>query len=326
MPLNAWLEANIKRATAVNAIVSTHWRRREDVLSRLRHHGIMPGKIVDLISLSFIEAMIPVSEIDAIAKHAHVSWNTPQGVLLSHDPPCKNAISVPCELGRPLYQSPVEFPSQRKDALFASAHEHAKIIPSRDIVDEIRCRSHLTGEGVTIAVIDSGFTPTPAQWHGRTPDMRTVIPEPPPDIFGHGTHVANMACGGYAKSPYGYAAGVASNANLISIKVLNALGSGRNIDIIQALSVALRTEARIINMSVGTYLQGSILDDPVCRAVDDVHFKGDRVIVAAAGNNGTPWSIRSPAAALGAICVGSASWTDNGKPSWFSSQGPQSTW
>ena len=328
MPLNEWLSSRIGGLDSVDAIISTTVKRKQEVMALLR--DIKPSLItvVDIVKLSFINTIIPSWALDEIPACAKVSYNAPQGLLLSHDPPeGRPAPCVPCGIDRPLYQSPVEMKHIMSTPFSFTDEPPPIMIPSNRIMKKMRGSTYLTGKGVRIAVIDTGFTTVPSQWEGRTPpEMKSAFPSPPLDYMGHGTDVANTACGSVANSPYGYVGGMAPGADLISIKALNIACVGRNIDIIRALSMALRAGARVINMSLGSFLQGSVLDDPLCQAVDDTVFNGGVTVVAAAGNNGTEWSIRAPAAALGAIAVGSTSWTDKSERSWFSAMGPQSTW
>mgnify|MGYP003694002603 CR=1 FL=1 len=74
------------------------------------------------------------------------------------------------------------------------------------------------------------------------------------DDNGHGSHVAGIIAGnGYDSS--GQKAGIAPGASLVSLKVLDANGSGTISDIIAALNwVAVNAQTyniRVVNLSVG---------------------------------------------------------------------------
>jgi serine protease AprX len=159
----------------------------------------------------------------------------------------------------------------------------------------------LTGAGIGIAVIDSGI----ANWHDDlTNTTSKLFPygnqrvlkfvdfvngrSLPYDDNGHGTHVAGII-GGNGYDSFGQKAGIAPNASLISLKVLDANGSGTISNIIAALNwVAANAQTyniRVVNMSVGATIRESYYTDPLTLAVKKVTDKGITV-VAAAGNIG----------------------------------------
>src|SRR6185295_8533150 len=159
----------------------------------------------------------------------------------------------------------------------------------------------VTGAGIGIAVIDSGV----ATWHDDL-TSRSLAPYPygnqrvsafvdfvggaptPYDDNGHGTHVAGIIAGnGYDSN--GQKAGVAPDANLVSLKVLDANGSGRISNVIAALNWVLANRARynirVVNLSVGAAVHESYLTDPLTLAAKRVVDSGV-VVVSAAGNFG----------------------------------------
>src|SRR5207237_9281477 len=83
--------------------------------------------------------------------------------------------------------------------------------------------------------------------------------------------------------------GIAPNANLISLKVLNSQGSGNTSDLLSALNWVLANKStygiRVVNMSLGAPAISSYKNDHVCRAARAMVDAGV-VVVAAAGNNG----------------------------------------
>ena len=158
------------------------------------------------------------------------------------------------------------------------------------------------GAGIGVAVIDSGIT----SWHDDLVNYtsktfpygnqrvskfvdfvsgRTL----PYDDNGHGTHVSGIIAGvGYDSKAY-EKAGIAPQASLVSLKVLDENGAGRISQLIAALNwVAVNYKAyniKVVNMSVGAGVYESYWTDPLTLAAKVVVEKGVTV-VAAAGNHG----------------------------------------
>ena len=82
---------------------------------------------------------------------------------------------------------------------------------------------------------------------------------------------------------------MAPGANLISLRVIGADGTGSTSDVIRAIHWAIRNKARynirVINLSLGHAVEESYKDDPLCEAVERAVNAGI-VVVAAAGNRG----------------------------------------
>ena len=119
--------------------------------------------------------------------------------------------------------------------------------------------------------------------------------------FGHGTHVASIAAGN-GRIANAQFTGIASNANLINLRVLNSSGSGKVSSVLTALDWVLANRnsynIRVVNMSLGAPAVDSYVYDPVCRAVRKLVDAGI-VVVAAVGNNGlNQGGRRSTASAL----------------------------
>ena len=165
----------------------------------------------------------------------------------------------------------------------------------------IRQTLGLTGAGIGVAVIDSGI----ASWHDDlTNASATLYPygnqrvarfvdfvngqTAPYDDDGHGTHVAGIIAGNGFDSN-GLKAGAAPDATLVSLKVLDANGSGTISNIIAALDWVLENHTayniRVVNMSVGAAVHESAWTDPLTVAAKHVVDAGV-VVVSAAGNMG----------------------------------------
>jgi serine protease AprX len=115
------------------------------------------------------------------------------------------------------------------------------------------------------------------------------------DTYGHGTHVAGIIAGnGENRDPSdplrGKFAGVAPDANLISVKVSDDTGNATVLDVIYGLQFAVdhrqTYNIRVINMSLNSTTPQSYKVDPLDAAVESAWFHG-LVVVTAAGNRGT---------------------------------------
>ena len=185
----------------------------------------------------------------------------------------------------------------------------------------------LTGNGTTIAIIDTGVDYTHEDLGGCFGEGCKVIDgydfvnndNDPMDDHGHGTHCAGIAAGN------GVLKGVAPDAELYAYKVLNSGGSGSFANIISAIEKAVdpnqdgdfSDQVDVISLSLGG--PGNP-DDPTNTAVDNAVEAG--VVAAVAAGNGGPseQTIGSPGCARKAITVGAAD--KNDYIASFSSRGP----
>lgn len=190
--------------------------------------------------------------------------------------------------------------------------------------------NNFRGEGVTIAVLDSGVNPHPDFGERLIGQIDFVNGEVLPyDDNGHGTHVAGDAAGSGAIDPR--FAGPASEANIISMKVLSGSGSGSTSDIVKAIQTAVEMKEdlniRVINMSLGGPASKDGESDPINQAIKAAKEAGIWVAVAA-GNDGPERStVGSPGNSLHATTVGASDDKNTNDPSddtpaTFSSRGP----
>ncbi|GGP75390.1 S8 family serine peptidase [Saccharothrix coeruleofusca] len=180
----------------------------------------------------------------------------------------------------------------------------------------------LTGQDVTVAVLDTGYDERHPDLADRVTTSRDFSGKGnASDGDGHGTHVASTIAGSGAASGGRYK-GVAPGAKLAVGKVLDDSGSGQLDDVIAGMRwAAAETGAKVVNLSLGTGPTDGT--DPVAQAVNTLSARHGTLFVAAAGNSGSPESVGSPAAADAALAVGSV--TKSGALSDFSSRGPRLT-
>jgi len=137
-----------------------------------------------------------------------------------------------------------------------------------------------TGGGATIAVIDSGVDLDHPEFSGRIVPGYDFVDG---DYFaddgnGHGTHVAGTIAG--ANDNIGVT-GVAHQAKIMPLRVLNNEGYGWTSDIISAVRLAADNNADVINLSLG----GGGYSQALADAIRYASNRGS-VVVMAAGNSG----------------------------------------
>jgi type VII secretion-associated serine protease mycosin len=150
-----------------------------------------------------------------------------------------------------------------------------------------------TGQGVIVAVVDSGSGPHPDLAENLLPGrsiIGTVESQDGRDIdaSGHGTHVAGIIAA-VANNGIG-GSGVAPNAKILPIQVLDQAGQGDARDVAAGVRLAADNGARVINLSLGGATESSSLTQAITYAND----KGV-LVVAAAGNGGAADKPKWPA-------------------------------
>jgi serine protease AprX len=173
----------------------------------------------------------------------------------------------------------------------------------------------LSGQGIGVAVIDSGVDTRHAALRNRVAFTKDFTGGNGLDGYGHGTHVAGIIAGrpGRTADTADYR-GIAGGARIINLRVLDDDGAGVASDVIEAIDWAIEFrqvyDIRVINLSLGAPVTQPYRDDPMCEAVDRAVAAGI-VVVAAAGNYGQTADGRnviggtaSPGNDPGAITVG----------------------
>ncbi len=137
-----------------------------------------------------------------------------------------------------------------------------------------------TGKNVKIAVLDTGIGDSHPDivvsgginLVGKSKNKKWN------DDNGHGTHVAGIIA---ARNNSIGVIGVAPDAQLYAVKVLDAYGSGYISDVIEGIDWAVQNNMDVVSMSLGTSTYSQALNDSTANA-----YKAGILLVAAAGNNG----------------------------------------
>ena len=150
-----------------------------------------------------------------------------------------------------------------------------------------------SGTGVVVAVIDSGSGPNPDLNSNILPGRaiirgRYIESALDVDPIGHGTHVAGIIAA-QNNNDIGVA-GVAPNAKILPIRILDAAGDGSASDLAIAIRYAVDQGVRVINLSLGGAQELTSL-------VTALQYAADRnvLVVAAAGNGGPSSTVTYPA-------------------------------
>src|SRR5215208_3576746 len=177
------------------------------------------------------------------------------------------------------------------------------------------------GAGTTIAVVDTGVDLGHPDLSAKLVAGTDIVgsngdcPPGPQDENGHGTHVAGIAAA-VTNNGIGVA-GVAPDASIMPVRVLDSEGSGSSDDVAAGIRWAADHGAEVINLSLGELpIVGQLepLNEEIEAAVTHAWERGS-LVVAAAGNETFPLC-SYPSFADHAVCVGA---TDSrGLPSFYS--------
>ncbi len=162
------------------------------------------------------------------------------------------------------------------------------------------------GQGVTVAVIDSGIAAHPSLKDTQITHIDLV--NDGSTMHGHGTAMASLIAGNDAS-----VSGVAPAAKLLDIRVADTHGDSNTALLSSAIVKATDLGARVINISLGGSGSAPMLEEAVRYA------QSRNVVIVAAAGNEQQTALSWPAGVSGVLSVGAVD--ANGTQAWFSNSG-----
>jgi serine protease AprX len=190
------------------------------------------------------------------------------------------------------------------------ANVYNRVVRATDVWNE--SPAYLQGQGVTVAVVDSGI------FKSEDLSKRVVASanfdaayHDSIDGYGHGTFVAGIIAGDGKKSG-GARIGIAPKTNILNVRVSDDQGMAAESDVVAALQWIYEHKStyniRVVNLSLNSSVAQSYHTSPLAAASEILWFNGI-VVVVSAGNNGTT-TLYAPANDPFVITVGATD--DNG--------------
>ncbi|MFA5058560.1 MAG: S8 family serine peptidase [Opitutaceae bacterium] len=181
------------------------------------------------------------------------------------------------------------------------------------------------GQGVKVAVIDTGVSQTHPMLRGALKGVHSAVPnETVEDANSHGTWCCAAVAGRSVAYKNQELVGMAPAADLYALKALSDKGSGQMSWVMECIEKAITDfQVDIISMSLGSLFDNGGVD-PISRMVNDVTQRHNVLCTIAVGNSFLPVTVGSPGGAVGALTVGAVSLQlpTAKAPASFSSKGP----
>ena len=319
-----YIENGVQGAGKQHVIITVTPGRESEVIDTLKRHGAAVRS--EHPSINGLAADISGSDVADLARHGAAAVTADSIVHGSASPKPNEKLKTAGDFNTTPQNIGV---STLRATLGLSVGAASNLAPGAT-----------NGTGVGLAIIDSGITPS-ADFAGRIRafldytklDQRGRPTQPAPyDDLGHGTHLAGLIASSGVQSDYMFQ-GIAPNASLVVLKVLDKRGAGTTSSVIAAIEYVVNNRKSLgvqaINLSLGHPITAPAKFDPLVQAIEDASRHGV-IVVVAAGNDGPGYgSINSPGNAPSAITVGAANGkttvtrTDDYIPA-FSARGP--TW
>src|SRR5215471_1276228 len=153
--------------------------------------------------------------------------------------------------------------------------------------------SSFGGNGIKVAVLDTGFDLGHPEFAGRSFVTNTFVGQPVQDLHGHGTHTTGTACG--PKAPAGAVPryGIAFQSQIFVGKVLSNSGGGTQAQVLAGMNWAVANKCAVVSMSLGA----PIPPQPSYTAAGAAALAAGCLIIAAAGNASSRPRVVNPAGA-----------------------------
>ncbi|MEM1819526.1 MAG: S8 family serine peptidase [Sulfolobales archaeon] len=269
--------------------------KQEEVYRGLKSLGITPiRKVLKYWSVEAPPEAVP--RIESLPGVVRVVEERTYRILM----PVEVKLAKFLEMGGPLNPLALIWAAGfRKDRWPTS--ESRKVLEA-NIADEMG----ISGRGVKVAVLDTGFDATVQKPMADYMDSTLEGDPLPLDSNGHSTHVLTTICGGRMPTPWGWLEGVAKGVQIATIKCLGyGVGTARTADVIEAIANAYNWGAKIMNLSLGADIKPGEAHDPeTCPLCSLITALSDRGVIfcVAAGNSGKGYA-SCPGASPGAITV-----------------------
>jgi len=144
--------------------------------------------------------------------------------------------------------------------------------------------SSLSGAGIKVAVLDTGFDDKHQDFAGRAITKKLFASRSSEDdMVGHGTHCIGTACGPLRPTT-GPRYGIAYEAEIFVGKVLGDDGTGTDRSIIAGMEWALEQGCQVVSMSLGAITRPGDQPNDDYEHIGQVCLDGGTLVVAAAGN------------------------------------------
>jgi len=213
--------------------------------------------------------------------------------------------------------------------IHASLTESAAVIRANRVWNDLG----ITGAGINVAVLDSGVDlnhPDLADHivaqhcfsKGDCPPGKTDEGESAQDEHGHGTHVAGIITSRGTVSPRG----IAPDAGIVAVRVMDATGSGWNSDVVAGLDWIVANQVqlnvKVVNLSLGAGRYSGACDTQdantiVQAAAVDAARRAGMIVLAASGNDGLMDAMAAPACISSVVSVGATYDANLGSLSWL---------
>lgn len=290
-------------------------------------------EIQALVTINAVAARLPAKDIRELAQRSDVALIRYDIGLLA---PSRRLMPDPCRPARPTPRQrlPKSCRAEGRAATTVQAANFDPALPASPVLQSIGApeawRAGFTGQGVTVAVVDTGIDAThpdlAGSFRGGPADWFDVHGEhkQPLDRHGHGTQIAALVTGTGAN---GQTLGVAPQAKWIAARVYNDRHVGRLSQLHRIMAWLLDPDGnpatpdapQVVLNAWGLGDRPGVCDDEFARDLQWLRAAGMHVVFAAGNGGPMENSSVSPANNSGAFAVGALD--GEGRPALFASRG-----